>query len=415
MIKKAESIRKHLFSLQRRGIKYELERMERAARRCGYPHLSHKCIHVAGTNGKGSTCTMIQTALTHLGFKTGLFTSPHLICFEERFKVDGKAVLEEEWVEVYHELEEIIDSLGLTFFEASTLMAFELFKRKGVEWAVYETGMGGRLDATNIVKPQVSVITPIAMDHTEFLGPTLKHIANEKLGIVKKGVPVYVAKPRERDVSELIKTHCAQQNTNVSFVSQNEAENIDTTENGIKFWYKNTSFSMPLYGRFQVLNSLLAINALLGAGVGEIETIADALSSVQIRGRFQVEQIGNKTVVIDVAHNEDAAKMLSQTLKEHFDDKSKLMVCGVMKDKDYESMIHEFTSEVSEIVLCKPQIQRAANPEDLERFTAHFTGKVRIIRSVSEALNYALTSNHELLCVAGSFYTAGEAISALKL
>ncbi|NLE02707.1 MAG: bifunctional folylpolyglutamate synthase/dihydrofolate synthase, partial [Fibrobacter sp.] len=186
-------IKKHLYSLVNKGIKYDLDRMIAAANSINNPQTFYKSFHVAGTNGKGSTCSFIESVLRASGFKTGLYTSPHILRFEERFRVNGEIVTEDKWLSVYKDIHDKLDIYNLTFFEASTLIAFELFKRENVDWAVFETGLGGRLDATNIIMPQVSVITRIAMDHMDLLGNTLADIAKEKFGIIKKDTSVVCA------------------------------------------------------------------------------------------------------------------------------------------------------------------------------------------------------------------------------
>jgi len=175
----AGDIRTHLFSLATRGIKYDLDRMRHAALMCNNPQDQYSSFHVAGTNGKGSTCAFLESVLRSCGKKTGLFTSPHLVRFEERFMINGRPIGEALWLAVYEDLRPTIDEQELTFFEATTLMAFELFLREKVEWAVFETGLGGRLDATNVVVPRVSVISRLALDHKEYLGNDLVSVAGK--------------------------------------------------------------------------------------------------------------------------------------------------------------------------------------------------------------------------------------------
>ena len=263
----ASIIREHLFSLTAKGIKYDLERIREAAKIFGNPQNTYRSFHVAGTNGKGSTCAYLESILRSMGFRTGLFTSPHIISFEERFCICGKPVTEECWLEVYKDQQEIIRRLNLTFFEASTLIAFEIFRRKKVDWAVFETGMGGRLDATNVINPQVSIITSISMDHTEFLGDSLLSIAGEKLGIVKENIPLVIAKNSEKGVMKLAEDICSRKKADISVVSLDDADEITHTEKGMQFRRNGVLYTINLSGEFQVLNSLLAIKGIELAGL----------------------------------------------------------------------------------------------------------------------------------------------------
>ncbi len=222
----ASDIEHRLFNRTTKGIKLGLDRMFAAAATLGNPQNAYQCIHVAGTNGKGSTSAFIESVLREHGFKTGLFTSPHIISFEERFMINGKPIITRQWMDVYRSVEPIIEDLRLTFFEAVTLLAFELFKREKVEWAVFETGMGGRLDSTNIIIPKVASITAIAMDHMNFLGDNLLSIAGEKLGIVKKGIPLVMALPLQKEIVELAWAKCKELNAPCFFVSGKDALDI---------------------------------------------------------------------------------------------------------------------------------------------------------------------------------------------
>jgi len=265
---KAADVRKHLFSLTARGIKFDLKRIIEASNRIGVPHSAYKCIHVAGTNGKGSTCAYIESILRTSGFKTGLFTSPHILNFEERFQIDGKIISEDLWLGAYEKLSGIIDKLKLTFFEASTLIAFDLFKATGVEWAVFETGMGGRLDATNIISPVVSVISSVSMDHMEFLGDNLLSVFREKLGIVKKNTPLILAANPDEDVMRLARKVCSEAGADLTVVSSDGLDSQQTPA-GTRFSYNGQIYDIQLRGSFQLLNSLLAINAIRKAGISD--------------------------------------------------------------------------------------------------------------------------------------------------
>lgn len=405
----AKSIREHLFSLVNRGIKYDLDRIREAAARCGNPQLHYKSFHIAGTNGKGSTCTYIESVLRHAGYKTALYTSPHIISFEERFLINGSPIQEGEWLEVYQIQRSIIEELNLTFFEATTLMAFELFKRNHVEWAVFETGLGGRLDATNIITPQVSVITGIAIDHTDYLGSTLVSIANEKLGIVKSNCPLILAKNNDTDVMNLAEAICIEKNAALHIVSDSDALLTGDGENGIEFLWNNLKFHISLQGSFQLKNALLALNALLCAGITEYNALYDGLTSAFLPGRFHILSRGGKTIVLDVGHNPDAASVLIAALKKKYCGKSICFVTGIMKDKDTRGILRQYCTVAKHIILTRPQIDRAELPENLlQQVEIDFVDKCEICSTVEAAVCRALARAEEIVIITGSFYTVGE-------
>jgi dihydrofolate synthase/folylpolyglutamate synthase len=410
----AKSIREHLFSLTNRGIKYDLDRIREAAARCGNPHLHYKSFHIAGTNGKGSTCTYIESVLRHAGYKTALYTSPHILSFEERFLINGSPVLETQWLEVYTAQSSIIEELNLTFFEATTLIAFELFKRNHVEWAVFETGLGGRLDATNIIIPEVSVITGIAIDHTDYLGPTLVSIANEKLGIVKNKCPLVFAKNSDTDVMNLAEEMCIKKDAPLRIVCDSDAQLIGDGENGLEFLWNNLKFRTSLPGSFQLRNALLALNALQCAGITDYKVLYDGLESAFLPGRFHKLTYGGKTIILDVGHNPDAASVLVAALKKKYYGKSICFVTGIMKDKDTSGILKQYRTVASYIVLTRPQTDRAALPENLlQQVEKDFVGQCEVCITVDDAVRLAFGRDEDIICITGSFYTVGEGFLSL--
>ncbi|MFW5813483.1 MAG: bifunctional folylpolyglutamate synthase/dihydrofolate synthase [Fibrobacterota bacterium] len=411
----AEAIRARLFSLINNGIKYELGRMEKASEALRNPHLAYPCVHVAGTNGKGSTCAFIESVLRCSGFKTGLYTSPHIINFEERFRVNGEPIDEKLWLEVYYEQEKVIRDFNLTFFEAATLMAFEVFRRSGVQYAVFETGMGGRLDATNIVSPRVSVITRIAMDHMEYLGDTLEKIAGEKLGIVKPGVPLVMADPENDRIKNLALEHCQTLRSDLKFVNENEASETKVGAKGTAFCFGKSKFTIPFYGRHQVTNALLALNALKVIGDFPPEVLSEGLLNASLEGRFQIVQANGKEVIFDVGHNSNAASALVDALNARFGSEKVLFVVGIMKDKDAGSVLQTLAQKASGFIFARPGTSRAADPEMLCDLTRSFSGGECIkAESVVFALKTALKSESRVICVTGSFYTVGEAMGDFR-
>jgi dihydrofolate synthase/folylpolyglutamate synthase len=408
----ADEIRKGLFSRTGYGIKYDLERMVKASTAIGNPQNSFRSFHIAGTNGKGSTCAYLEAMLRSCGHKTGLYTSPHIIHFEERFQINGKIITENLWIDVYADLKQIIELHELTFFEAATLIAFELFKRNNVSWAVIETGLGGRLDATNIINPEISVITAIDIDHSEYLGYSIEKVALEKFGIIKENKPVVVLKNKNQEVMRSAARISDEKNARLIIVDP-ELHSAQESELGVSVRdFSGDTMNVAMRGRFQIANLLLASTAFRSAGFTSGSKVIDGLSKVFLPCRFQVIRIKNKTVIFDVGHNPQAASMVTVEIKKRYGKKSVCMVVGIMKDKDYQSMIQEYCSVADRIVFTQPDIPRAASTELLES-CVNGSVEFRSFKSVSLACTQAINGPQEVVCITGSFHTVCEACPAL--
>jgi dihydrofolate synthase/folylpolyglutamate synthase len=386
-----------------------------AARECGDPQNSFKAFHVAGTNGKGSVCHYLNNSLLEMGFRTGLYTSPHLIRFEERFLISGKEITESQWFLIYKDLQCIIERYSLTFFEATTLIAFELFRREGIEYAVIETGLGGRLDATNIIDPLVSIITSIGIDHTDYLGDTLEEIAYEKLGIVKNGRPLVITDDLSESVKMVVMRQCADKKSVVHFVSTNEVTAINESVQSVSFEFQSQKIITGLTGIHQISNSLLARKALHEAGLADDDAIVRGLAKTKIDGRFEIRQCRGKTVVFDVAHNPDAAKKLANLLKKHFSEEKITAIVGVMKDKDIQGIFGAFSQCFSRCILTRPAIDRAATPDEILLALNSLSLTIEKTDCVSDALKSAFLDENRIIVITGSFYTTGEAKGVLRL
>jgi dihydrofolate synthase/folylpolyglutamate synthase len=329
-----EEIIARLFARTTQGIKFGVDRIKEATGRLNNPQDSYKIIHVAGTNGKGSVCAFLESLLRYQGYSTGLFTSPHLVNFEERFIVNGKPVLPEEWLEVYSDIEDIIDHYSLTFFEISTLIAFELFRRKKVDWAIIETGLGGRLDATNIVIPQATIITSLSVDHPEYLGDTLFSVAGEKLGIVKKNAPLIMAKHNDDSVTELALQTCKDSSAPFIVADEKEVDTVTQTGSGNKFQYKGMQYTISMCGKYQIINALCALKAFDALEMPTDDRTVQAIDKTYLPGRFQIVTVKGKEVIYDTAHNPDASANLCKEIKRRFGNKPVCIVTGIMADKD---------------------------------------------------------------------------------
>ncbi len=299
---KIDEITNSLFKRRTLGIKPGLERMVAACHELGNPQDCFRVIHVAGTNGKGSTSTFVSSILKESGLTVGLFTSPHIFEFRERFKVNGISVTDEQWAEVWLNIEPVCNKYNLTFFEISALLAFMLFSKLRCSYAVIEVGLGGRLDATNVVKPILSLITPISIDHTEYLGDSLREIAFEKLGIVKERVPFIISGDNSDDVIELSKEISLARSSKMFISNSSDAQVFSRSIEKQHFVYKNKEYRLSLAGDFQVSNATLAIEASNLLNISE-KDIRNGLEKAKIIGRVQELYCRGKRVFLDVAHN----------------------------------------------------------------------------------------------------------------
>ena len=415
MMPSPEQIKKSLFALTAKGIKYDLDRIRAAAKQIGNPHDSYPSIHVAGTNGKGSTCAFIERILRSAGYSTGLFTSPHIVRFEERFRINGKPVKESEWVDSYFQVKEIVEACQLTFFEATMLMAGVLFKQHQIDYGIFETGLGGRLDATNILHPIVTVVTNIALDHADYLGSTLIEVAREKLGIVKKGVPLVAAEPSVRNIRDEMLVTCKEKCSECTFVNSSGAGYVFNSETGVAdFLHEGMSYSMKMAGEYQVINAKCAIEAVHRCGEKISENvIRKGIGETTLRCRFDKYVIGDKTFIFDVAHNPDAVEQLCITLKKTFPSEKICFVTGIMKDKNFSAMLSEYDKIALHIICTKPSTERAASAELL--FAALKSDKKSKCSDIGTAIASVKKRPEKIICVTGSFYTVGEALTFLQL
>lgn len=417
-----EECLERMYGLGRFGIKLGLDTISEILTNLGSPEKRFKSIHIAGTNGKGSIASYIASILKEAGFKVGLYTSPHLIKFNERFAVNGREVSDSDIVEAYVAVKKADTAeREATFFELATAMAFYLFAREGVEWAVIETGMGGRLDATNILLPKLSVISNLSIEHTEYLGKTLEAIAMEKGGIIKHKTPLVTGVNQESALHVL--AEIAQANMaplyrlgNDFHVSQ-EPDRTRFTYSGIERTITGIETRLP--GLHQLDNSAIAIAAVElvfppqknHTGVLSDEIIQRGISRTQWPGRLETI-MQTPHVVIDGAHNLAAAINLARYFEEKFSDKRLTLVLGILDDKDFSSMLRQFVPWADRIIFTRADNKRSIDPHLLEQ-TARplFTGEIAVIETVGDAVAHAIatSSSQDAVCIAGSLYVAGEA------
>jgi dihydrofolate synthase/folylpolyglutamate synthase len=441
----------YLYSLQKHGIKFGLDNISRLMASLDDPHKSFLSVHVAGTNGKGSVSAIIASILKSAGLKVGLFTSPHIVSFTERIRINGEEISEDEIIELADEIRYIVEQHGdfsPTFFEVVTAMALLYFKREKIDIAVIEVGMGGRLDATNIITPEVSVITNISYDHMEFLGGALREIAHEKAGIIKRGIPI-VTSYQETEAMKVIERKAIENDTDLYAYGRDFFAVLKREDfSGICFEYHNSQFTindlvLPLMGEHQMQNASVAIKAAMIAMENCIANppsppftkgriihspsvsrrfIREGLKNVRWPGRLEIVK-EDPVILIDGAHNPAASNALSRAVKGFFLEKYKriIIVLGIMGDKDAKGIMEPLLPLASEIILTSPEYSRAASPEKLSG-TAASLGffNVRMALTVKDAIEMALKLAHDtpassLILVTGSFYTIGEAKEAIGI
>jgi dihydrofolate synthase/folylpolyglutamate synthase len=394
-----------LYELRLFGMKLGLENTRRLAAAVGDPQLQLRFIHVAGTNGKGSTCAMLESIYRAAGLRVGLFTSPHLVSFSERIQVNRHLISHEDVSRLTGQIREVIGSLGAqshpTFFEAVTIMALRYFADQKCDLVIWETGLGGRLDATNIVTPLASVITNVQLDHQKWLGHNIAEIAAEKAGIIKPGVPVITTAEDPEAVAVISET--AQR-------LRAPLKRVTTNDEG---------FEVSLGGEHQITNAALAVAVarLLAPRIPASESaIGEGLRTVRWAGRMQVvEQPGGRAIVLDGAHNPAGAQALAAALRRRFASRRPALVLGAMCDKDCAGICAILAPLAAQILLSPIPSERGADPQwlaDLCR-QANSAAPIIICLSIAEAL--ARTAGEPFVVVAGSLHLVGDAMVELGL
>ncbi len=397
----------YLYGLRLFGAKLGLEYTLQLAGMAGHPEKHLRFIHVAGTNGKGSTCAMLESIYRAAGLRTGLFTSPHLVSFRERMQVEREMISEAEVVRLVEKFKELAEKFPRehhpTFFEMVTVMALDFFAERECEVVIWETGLGGRLDATNIVTPLASVITNIAFDHQQWLGDTLEKIAFEKAGIIKPGVPVVTATD-EPEALAVIKRVAAEKNAHLMVVSEGHLPS--------KF-----AASLPLAGTHQKGNAALALTTVMTLQ-GKIPVSQEhfqlGLKKVNWPGRLQlIQKPGGKEILLDGAHNIAGAKALREAVEKNFPGGKRTLILGIFNDKDWREICQTLAPLAEKILAVRISSQRTARTEDLAEACreANPAAKILVCGSLSEALHVAEADAFVL--VSGSLYLIGEALELM--
>lgn len=414
----------YLYRLQKHGIKLGLETMKALVVRLGMPQIRYRVLHIAGTNGKGSTAAMAAAMLQAAGFRVGLYTSPHLVEFRERIRVNGEMILQSQVAQLTEQLQTLCHpDLSPTFFEYTTAMAFQHFADSGVDVAVLEVGLGGRFDATNVVTPMACAITTISLDHQEYLGNSCSSIAFEKAGIIKPGVPVVLGRLGD-DAQRTIEQVARERQAPVFRIN----ENFYTEGEGPqKFSYRGLGMQYgelfcALEGRHQLDNAACAL-AMLGAAVshGIVVTagaIREGLRTVDWAGRLEVLD-RRPTVLLDGAHNPAAARALADYFT--LSDQSHLprrvvLVLGMMRDKDHRGFVEPLSGLADEVVLTQADLPRSATAQELRGSIGNLLPHPYVVPSLGDAMVLArrLATPDGLVCVTGSLMLVGEYKASLR-
>ncbi|MCQ2056568.1 MAG: bifunctional folylpolyglutamate synthase/dihydrofolate synthase [archaeon] len=404
-----------LYGLDIHRIKLDLKNISRLLKELGNPQNSFKSIHVAGTDGKGSTCAMISSVFNFSKIRTGLYTSPHIMNFNERIAVDGLPIDDESLARLISVVRPIAEDMKCcdmqcTFFEVTTAIAFLYFAEKKVRYAIIEVGMGGQFDATNVVTPDISVITDISIEHTEYLGKTIEKIAFEKAKIIKRNVPVVtsnVGKPLD-----VIMSIASKMGSDVILVSNVGV--VSTLEDRTVMLYRNDEYVVGVPGDYQARNASVAIEVIMNLSCRSelLPHLKEGLENVFWPCRMQ--KIKNVPIIVDVSHTRAGSKVLSENISRIYG--KVVVVFGVLNDKDIDGIAENISSVASKIIVTTPKSPRAADIAYVERVSRKYCKNVVVCAEISDAFELALNErdNSENILITGSFIMAECALKWLK-
>lgn len=414
------------------GIKLGLERTERILQLLDNPHKKIKTIHIAGTNGKGSTTAMVSNILIEAGYNVGMYTSPYIEEFEERIQVNHKFIPKESLARIITDISkvsEIVKEEGYgnpTYFEIVTCAAFLYFYRETVDFAVMEVGMGGRLDSTNVINPLVSAITSISYDHMQILGDTLDKIAMEKAGIIKYKTPV-VLYPQEKSAQEVIEKICEEKDAPLTMVKQDDVKFLKILKENEKIRQlievntvsNSYTISLNLLGTHQLLNCSLSINIIeklqeLGYEITR-EHIEEGLKKVKWNGRLEIMDT-NPMVVVDGAHNIDGIRRLKESVQKYFHYKDIVLILGIVKDKEVYKMAEMITPMAKKVIAVTAHSDRATSADELRDVILNYNENCLAMDDYEEAYNEAVKSANkdDLILISGSLYMISDMRKVIK-
>jgi dihydrofolate synthase/folylpolyglutamate synthase len=416
-----------LFNQKRSGRKRELKNVQHLLRQIDDPEKRFRSIHVTGTNGKGSTTAMVASILKTAGYRVGMFTSPHLSNFSERIVVNGEQIPAEEVVRIIEEITPLVDRMSrdpelghLSFFEIATCIALKYFREREVDFAVLEAGMGGRVDATNVVHALISVITNVSLEHTETLGKTVLEIAREKAGIIKEG-GVLITATEDDDVFSLFKEICDEKRAKIFRVGSDiRFRKLRSNLEGQTFQLNGLvnrfdELVIPLLGDHQLLNAASAVGAVEALSFYDIsiplKAIMEGLRAVRWPGRLEIMQ-RQPLVVVDCAKDAEGARALKETLLKDFVYDKLTMVVSISSDKNIAAMIAQLAEAASQFIITSHSVMgRAADPVRIAEEVEMHSKPYEIVTDVKSAVRRALelASSNDMVCVTGSVFLAGEA------
>ena len=407
----------YIHARKRFGSRPGLDQIGKMMQLLGNPQEKLRVVHVAGTNGKGSTAAMIAAVLRAAGFKTGLTISPFVVDFCERIQINGEYLFEEDLAEEITLLQPFADQVEeLTEFELITAAAYDYFCRKDCDVVVAEVGLGGRFDATNSIRsPLVSVITPIGLDHTEILGDTIEQIAFEKCGIIKPGVPVVTSPEQDTNALAVILEQCSQKGCTLEQPTINAAGAVQLSLDGARFVYRDVEMQLPLLGRYQVANALTALKAAelavqrCGGLVLSVQAARDGLSKVRFPARMEV-LCKNPLTILDGAHNPHGARALAQSLS-LLEGRPVTAVMGVLADKDSTAALQALAPHFRRLICVTPDNPRALDGHELAARADALGLTASAAHSAQEAWELAsavAASENGAVVTCGSLYLAGQ-------
>ena len=405
---------------------FDLERMRTLLRKLGNPQESFKSVHIAGTKGKGSTCAMIASMLEASGYRVGLYTSPHLVDVRERISVNGEMISQAEFARLVKHVEPIIRRMKPTptYFDVLTALSFKYFQEQKIDIAVVETGLGGRLDSTNVIKPEVTAITSISKDHMAQLGSTLSRIAEEKAGIFKAGVPaISVVQDPEAEVvlkrvADKVGVTLDITGKSIEFSYRFESSRMQGPHNRVCLTTPNSRFehlAVPLFGEHQAINCGLALSVIDRLKVRGF-TISDAramegLAKTIVPGRMEmVSQVPR--VIVDGAHNAASVDALMRAIGQHIPYDSMVVIFGCCADKDVAGMLERIAAGADKVIFTRVNSIRSADPAELSaRYVEQYGKMAQVAPTLQDAMDIALraVTKEDLICITGSFYLVGEA------
>ena len=414
MIFNIDSILEELYNLQRLGIKVGLDHTNELLKAIGNPHEKLKLIHIAGTNGKGSTCSILSSILIEHGFKVGLYTSPHLKKFNERIQINGHQISDDRIASFFKDKRELIKSIESTFFETTTAMALDYFCKESVDYAIIETGLGGRLDSTNVISPIVCGISSISMDHTDILGDTIEKIAMEKAGIIKNNIPILTFEQQDK-VLRILSQVSKEKRSPLNIVRDEDINIIRSDKHGTLFSYLNFKINLPLIGRHQVKNCSLAI-ALSQTVLGEsldISKINSAVFKTKWKGRLEILN-KSKNLFYDVGHNYEGIAAMIESISALHPDKKLIGLFSIKSDKNLDKICELIKENFEKIIICSDKNGYLMSSLDLQKIFNKNNSNAMSVSSVKSGIellkNY---DNNYITIIFGSHYIAEEVYSSV--